>query len=283
MIFIHVSPEYFATLGMPLLAGRVFHPQDNASAPQVAIINQAAARNLFPDMNPLGMVYRELDRKGVPQGPPIEIAGVTSNERMTRPGGMVVNAIYRPLAQCSATCNEPLSYNIRYAGPLGDAAKRLNQVAIATAPQVGMEFRLRTDSFGEMMTRERLSAQVSGGMGLLTLFLAAIGIYGVMAYAAARRTREIGIRMALGAGRAQVLRMVLGESLTIVILGVALGAPLAYWTGQIIRGQLFGVTPADPLSMITSALAMIVVALAAAWLPARRAAAVDPMLALRYE
>ncbi len=281
-VFLLASPGYFQTLHAPLVAGREFTEEDSATSPAVAVISESAARQFFPRMNPLGLTFRHVDETGRESA--VEVVGVAKDmKELVRSSGQPYPMIFRPLAQCSSPCPSFGTYKLRFLGPLSDITARAKNAAKDVDSHLALEFGLESDLVNEGYQRDRMSATLATLFGALALVLAAIGIYGVTSYATAQRTNEIGIRMALGARRHHVLRLIVGESLRVVLIGVALGALGAFGASRLIREMLFGVTPADPLSFTLAAALMISVAVIAALLPAYRALKTDPIIALRAE
>jgi len=281
-IFILASPGYFQTLHAPLIAGRDFSEEDSAASPAVAILSETAARRFFPRMNPLGLAFRQLDGSG--QEPAVEVVGIAKDmKELVRSSDQPFPAVYRPIAQCWSPCPLFGTYELRFVGPLSDITARAKGAAKDIDPHLALEFRLESDVANEGYQRDRMSAMLASSFGLVALALAAIGIYGVTSYATAQSTTEIGVRIALGAQRRDVLRLIMGESLRVVLIGVALGALGAFGASRLIREMLFGVTPADPLTFTLAAALMVMVALIATLLPAYRALKTDPIIALRAE
>jgi putative ABC transport system permease protein len=272
-----VGPGYHELMGIPLVQGRGFTERDNANAPRVAIINEAMARAYFPNQNPLGKRFSR--GQGMPW---MEIIGVTRDHSLRsltetpfphfdlpalqHPYGsfarLVVRAKRDPLTALPAARKEALALNaqveIEQPTTLYDEVK--NSIAAA-----------------------RMASTLTSLFGLTALLLAGVGLYGVMSYAVTRRTREIGVRMALGAGRGDVLRLVFKQGLLMTGLGLALGSAAALSLTRLIKTMLYGVSPADPLTFVAVALLLAGVGLLACWIPARRATKVDPIIALRYE
>jgi predicted permease len=270
-----VAPNFLSTMGIPLLLGREFTPQDNQQSPKVAVVNQKLAARFFPNQNPIGMriiMYKT----------EMEIVGVA---RDTRYGG--IREAIPPLAYIPYLQDKPAEVMSFVARTVGDPMASL--AAIRHAVQsVDRDLPLRSvRTQGELIAmsfnKERLFATLSGFFGLLALALVSIGLYGVMSYTVARRTHEIGVRMALGAQSGNVLRMIMGESMLLVLIGSAVGLAAALATTRLVAGMLFELAPNDPLTITLATLLLLVVAALAGWLPARRAAQVDPMVALRQE
>ncbi len=271
-----VAPKYFETLGTPLLAGRDFTMRDNKSTPKVAIINQTMARYYFGGTNPIGRHLTQGDNQLV------EIVGVVGDAKYLSLREKPPRTLYTPCFQRDLPWD--LSVFIRTNLPMSAMAGPIRDAVHSVDRNVTLN---RIGSFSEQveqsLIRERMIALLSSFFGLLALLLASIGLYGVMSYSVVRRTNEIGIRVALGAERRDVLRMVLRETMRPVIAGIAIGLPAALVSMRLIRDQLFGLEPDDPSTLCGAIIAIVGVAALAGYLPARRAARVDPMVALRYE
>lgn len=280
-IFSRVGPDYFKTLEIRLLAGREFDARDKVDAPKVGIVNEAFTRKFLNGANPLGQAFW-IEGIGDTPDTRYEIVGLV---RDTKFGDL--REEFRPIVYTSPT-------QAANAGPSGSVLirSRLPQSETVTAvkrlmseinPSMTVDFRGFKPMIEATILRERLMATLSGFFGLLALLLACIGLYGILSYGVASRTSEIGIRMALGAKRRDVLWLVLREALLLVIAGMALGVPMIFAVTRLASTLLFGLTPTDPVSLLLAALLMLVVAMMASYLPARRAARVEPMLALRNE
>jgi len=278
-----VAPRYFETLGVPLLLGRDFNQADNASEPKVVIINEACARQLFPQENPLGK--RLAVKRGRTEfGQPLEIIGVVSDVRYISLFEPARPHVYQTTLQRYAST---LTLHVRADGnPSGLIAAVRREVQTLDRHLPIFNVRTLAEQLRNSLEIQRSAATFIGTFGLLALLLTSIGIYGVMAYAVTQRTHEIGIRMALGASRSDVLKMVLRQGMTLALCGVALGLAGAYVLTKYLESvtsMLYGVKPTDPLTFGVIAVLLTVVALMACYLPARRATQVDPMVALRYE
>ena len=273
-----VSPGFFATFGTRLLAGRDFDWRDRADSPPVVIINQTMARYYFHNSSPLG------HRLALGRGAMAEIVGVVADARYMSLREPIQRTAYANAFQSVPAMDGSLRLEVRTAtDPLQLLAAVRNEVrSLAAAVPVKNEttFERQID---ESLIQERLMATLSGFFGALALLLAALGLYGVLAYAVGRRTAEIGIRMALGADRRSVLWMVMRETVGLVIGGIAVSLPLTLAATRTVEKLLFGLTPADPRTMALAILTMLAAAAAAGYLPARRATRVDPVVALRYE
>jgi predicted permease len=272
-----VSPGYFAAFGTPLLAGRDFDWHDRPESLPVALINESMARYYFHNASPLG---RWVVLGG---GGPARIVGVVKDARYMSLREPIHRTVYMDEFQL-AEMDQGLGFEVRTTtNPLQLLAPIRSEVH-----KIGGNVPVKNETtfdrqIDQSLMQERLMATLSGFFGALALLLAAIGTYGVLAYAVGRRTNEIGIRMALGASGGSVLWMILRETVTLVLGGIAVGLPLTLAVTRLTGKLLFGLTPADPLTLALAMFAMAVTAAAASYLPARRAARVDPMVALRYE
>jgi len=265
-----ISPNYFQTLGIPLVRGREFTSQDTASAPLVFIVNEAAARRYWPGQEAIG--------KRLNGG---EVVGVVRNSKER---GLTADAsptIYKPLLQ---NYQSPLTLHLRTAmegQPLLAALRREVRSLDGTLPVYDIGT-LAQQRDGSLYT-ERLAAALLTLFGLLALSLAAVGIYGVLSYVVTERTREMGIRLALGARPRDLLRLVVGQGLVLTLIGLVIGVGASFALTRLIAKLLFGVSATDPLTFVVIPLLLTGVALLACWIPARRATRVDPLAALRYE
>ena len=278
-----VTPGFFSTLGIPLVKGRDFTVDDHAQAPRVAIISETMARRYWPDEDPIGKRLRE-DSRGAPiPNPWLSIVGVVGEVKYR---GLPQNPnadpdVYIPLAQtpvgnlflAARSGVDPNSLVAAVRGVLQKLDPNLPAYEVTTM----------AEQVTNQTTRSRFSAWLLGVFGALALALAAIGIYSVMAYAVEQRSREIGVRVALGARAGDVLKMVIGQGMRLALLGVALGLGAALALTQLMKRLLFGVGAADPLTYGAIALLLTLVALLACYVPARRATKVDPIVALRIE
>ena len=286
-----VSPGYFKTMGIPLVLGRDFDARDAIYEPgdpkhpyppryRVAIANESYAKHYFGDRTPLG---RHIGF-GIDPGTktPIEIVGVVKDAKYTGVRDEIPEQIFVPFLE-NDFAGGAVMY-VRTSQPSAPALGAIRQALREIDANVPM-YNPRTleHQIESSLLNERLVATLSTGFGLLATLLAVIGLYGVMAYTVARRTREIGVRMALGAVPADVVWLVMREVLWLVGTGVAIGLGAALGLSRLIRTQLYGITPHDPLTIVAAALALGLVALVAGYIPARRATRVNPMLALRYE
>ncbi len=273
-----IYPNSFAALGIPLVAGRDFNAQDNQQAPRVAIINESMARRFFGNQSPVGRSFN-----WGWSGSQLEIVGVAKDVKYRSFREQERPMFYTPFLQ-PGTSRGQMTLVVRTTGDAVSLAAMLQREARALDPAMPM-FTAETlaAQVNASLAQERLMAMLSSVFGLLALLLACIGLYGVMSSAVTRRTNEIGIRMALGAQRGNVIRMVLRESMSLVMIGVLIGLGAALATTRMIASLLFGLTPTDPLTIGLATLLLLVIAALAGYLPARRASQVDPMAALRVE
>ena len=285
--------NYFATMEIPLLRGRGFTAQDDQRAPQVGIVNQTFAQKFFPNTDVLGQrvtFFRENNRA-------VEIVGVVADTKYMSQREELKPLLYTPWQQEVAVIGD-MNFALRTTGEPTALAATVRQVVRELDSNLPVtEVSTQAARAQATLGQERLSARLLSFFGGLALLLAAIGLSGVLAYSVAQRTNEIGIRMALGAQAANVLRLVVWQGMKLVLLGLALGALSGFalqrflasqyfasstWQRQLAR-QLYQVSGTDPLTFIVIAVLLLLVALAACWLPARKAAKVDPLVALRYE
>ena len=280
VFFNAVSDGYFATLGTPLLAGRDFGPGDAAGSEPVAVINEAMARKFFGGASPLG---RRIGlRDGPDPGRAMRVVGVVGNTKYGTLREAAKPLVYLPLEQ-DAGGGPSLDLELRAHGPPAWLVPAVTAAVGGIDRGISLRYATLAEQVGASLTQERLLATLSGFFGALALLLAAVGLYGTMAYSVARRRGEIGIRMALGAARARVVRLVLGEVGRMLLAGVALGALAAAVMVRRVVPFLFGLAPSDPATWALSALTLAIAVAAAGALPAWRAARVDPMDSLRQE
>ncbi len=278
-VFNIADPNYFQTMQIPLLQGRQFAESDDAQAPPVIIINQTLANIWWPNQSPLGKRVKQ----GFPQdkNPYREIVGVVGDLKQDGPDAEQLPEVFEPAAQSPSEAMTVVvrtgSYPLAMAKSAQDAIQSVDKDLPVSAIQP------MTQYITEALARRRFSTLLLGLFGGLALLLAAVGIYGVMAYTVAQRTHEIGIRTALGAQSSQILRLILGRGGVLALAGVGLGLVFALGLTRLMASLLYGVRATDPLTFGGVALLLTLVALAACYIPARRATKVDPMVALRYE
>ena len=275
-----VTPDYFKTLHVPLLAGRDFRPTDVMGAPKVAMVNEAFAKKYFGTTNALGHRIGKGNDLGTKTD--ITIIGVAGNTKYENMREEIPIEMFIPYQQ-QEFANGMTAYVRTTQDPelvFREARKVVHELDpnLPVFSMITLERQMENS-----LVTERLVATLSSGFGVLATLLAAIGLYGVMAFTVTRRTREIGIRMAIGAARSDVLWLVLREVLLLLGAGILVALPVSWALTQSVRSQLYGIQPSDPLSIGAATLAIALVAVAAGYVPARRATAVDPMRALRYE
>jgi len=275
------SDSFLKTMRIPVILGRDLSPGDGPAAPLVAVVNETFAKQVFPGENPVGETFLLGEKNPDPQ--PIRIVGVAKDAHYNGVRAPVTATSYIPYSQRLQGLRQ-MTFAIRTVLPplsIAGAVRRAVADIDRSIPVAGL--RTEEDQIRDSLGAERLFAGLVGSFGALAALLAAIGLYGVLAYTVAHRTAEIGIRIALGASRGNVQWLVLRESLVTVVLGIFVGAPAALALSRLVRSMLYGVTPADTVSFAAALLLMIAVTAIAAYVPARRAARVDPMVALRYE
>jgi predicted permease len=282
--WLRVGPHYFETIGTRLLKGRVIDERDQPGAPRAAVVNEAFARRFFPNGNALGQHFGDGDEK---HSGDFEIVGIVEDTKYQDTRGPAYAMFFWPLLQVPP--GEPLrgwvsSIQLHVAGRPESIEPGVRQTIAGVDPRLTV---LKLQSFSEQVAlnfnQERLIARLTELFGALALILACLGLYGLTAYAVARRTNEIGIRMALGAGQGNVLALVLRSALVQVGLGLAIGIPAALAGGRLLAAQLYQVKSYDPAILGTAALILAASAILAASVPARRASRVDPVIALRHE
>jgi predicted permease len=276
-----VTPEYFATLRTPLVAGRTFDSGDTATSPRVAIVNETLARRFFPNVDPIGKYFR---MSGPDPGSTeqLQIVGVVKDSKYISLREADLPFAYVPLTQ-APFIPEGSSFEIRTAVNPTSMIPSAREAIGGVNKAASLRFITLAQQVDDSLVPERLLAMLSGFFGALALLLTAIGLYGVMAYLVTRRTHEIGIRMALGARQGSILRLVLRDSAVLLAAGIAIGIAGAFWITQFVRHLLFGLTPRDTETLAVAVVVLLAVGLLASYLPARRATKVDPMVALRYE
>jgi predicted permease len=274
-----INPGYFSAMGIPLITGREFTRRDGAQAPKVGVINQAMARYFFGNENPIG---RHLGFGSRERTPEIEIVGVVRDGKYESLREQAQRTVYIPVAQDPTT--EQVTFYVRGAGKVEAMTGALRgAVARLDANLPVYDVQSVETGIDDSIYIDRMIAALSTFFGGLATLLAAIGLYGVMAYSVTRRTREIGVRMALGADRGSVLWLVMKEVAVLAGVGIAVALPVAYGLGRLVNSQLYGVAPADAVVLVGGAVFLAVVAALAGYFPALRATRVDPLVALRYE
>jgi predicted permease len=273
-----VGPGFFAVMNLPLILGRPFSPQDTKTSPKVAVISEELARRFYPDTSPLGKRFR-MGRSGKEEE--MEVIGVVKDSKyrslIERPQPMA----YYPYSQQNWYLG---NFEVGFSGEPGAIVSAVRQAIKDVNRNLPIaEVAMFSEQVDRSLVQQKLIARLSSIFGLLALLLAAIGLYGVISYSVTQRTREIGIRMALGAGRRNVLRLVLGQGAKLTLIGALAGLGAAWALTRWIESLLFGVSPTDLVTFVMIALLLMIVALLACYIPARRAAKVDPMVSLRIE
>ena len=276
-----LGPGYFQTLGTPLLAGRDFDDRDTANSPKVVIVNQAFIRKILKGADPLGKRFRIHEAPGKPR-PLYEIVGVTGDNKFQDMHEEYLPFMYFPAAQ-----EEKLGPDdqiiIRSSLPLGSLMASVKQAMNAVNPGIDLEFKVFKTQVHHSLVQDELMATLSGFFGFLAALLAAIGLYGVISYMVLQRTKEIGIRMAIGARPGDVVAMILKEAGVLTAAGLAIGTTLALASAQVVKSLLYGLKPRDPLTIVLAVVTLTGVAAFASFLPAYRASRLDPLKALHYE
>jgi putative ABC transport system permease protein len=277
--FNRVGPGYFRTMRTGLLAGREFDQRDTAASLKVAIVNEAFARKHFGAPNVVGRTFHLDADAGKPE-PLFQIVGVVHNTKYRQLREDFTPIGFFPFAQDEEP--EPSArFVLRVQGAPGPLMKTLQETVAQVSPVIGIQFRLLSAQLEESLLRERLMATLSSAFAVLAVLLSMLGLYGVIAYMVARRRNEIGVRIALGADRGRVIRLVLRETVVLVAAGLVLGLGIAVWAGRAAAALLYGLPPADPVSLAAGAGLLALIALLASYGPARRAASVEPVVALR--
>jgi ABC-type antimicrobial peptide transport system permease subunit len=271
-----VSPGFFATLGTKLLAGRDFTWHDDAKAPQVAVVNASFARQILHTEDGVGKRFR-----GGRSWPFTEVIGIVEDGKYESLTESQVPVVFWSIQQ---SYNSTTTLEVRSSLPAPQMLGEIRRTISRLDPELPLYgVGALTQMLGFAFFPSRAAAIALGAFGLLAIVLAATGVHGLVAYAVSRRTHEIGIRMAVGARPVQVLRLILGKTTTLLIVGSVLGLGLALAAGRVIASIVYGAEARDPLVMISVWVAIALLALFASWSPARRATRVDPLIALRHE
>jgi putative ABC transport system permease protein len=276
-----LGPGYFKTVGTPLLAGRDFDDRDTATSVKVVIVNQAFARKILKVADPLGKRFRIHEAPGKPR-PLYEIVGVTADNKFQDMHEDFLPFMYFPSTQEDKPSPED-QILIRSSLPITTLIGSMKETIAVLHPAIDLEFMVFKTRIQNSLLQDQLMATLSGFFGFLAALLAAIGLYGVMSYMVIQRTKEIGIRMAIGANRVDVLRMILREATVLTGTGLVIGAGLALAAAQAAKSMLYGLQPRDPLTLVLAVITLSAVAALASFLPAYRASKLDPLTALRYE
>ncbi|MGH9584247.1 MAG: FtsX-like permease family protein, partial [Bryobacteraceae bacterium] len=276
------SEGYFRTLGIPLIRGRIFGGQDGLNSPNVAVISEALARERWPHQDPIGQTIDFGNMDG--ELKPLTIVGIVGDVRargLNLPASQPI--IYVDYRQRGMKANSSPTILLRSTAPPAEIVSAARGIFHHLAPDVPVKFSTFADEMGGWLADRRFLLLLVGLFAAAALALAAVGIYGVVAFSVTRRTQEIGIRMALGAERRDVLRLVVGEGARMAAGGVVIGIGASLAITRLLSSLLFGISATDPLTFAAVAVLLSLVALAASYIPARRAMKVDPMTALRYE
>jgi putative ABC transport system permease protein len=280
VVYRAVGPGYFSTMGIKLVQGRDFNEQDKSDSVQTVVISEKTARHYWPGENAIGKRLKP----GITtsEGPWREVIGVVKDTRQNdfiAPPKMQMYVVH---SQVNFVVPNALVVRTSMA-PMSLATSVRNAVWAIDKDQPVSNVRSMEEIVSRAVARQRFSMMLLGIFATLALVLAAVGIYGVMSYSVAQRTREIGIRMALGAQRRDVLKMAVGQGLKLVLIGVAIGVASAFVLTRVMASLLFGVSATDPVTFVTISLVLVTVAALASYIPALRAARIDPMVALRYQ
>jgi predicted permease len=275
-----VGPDFLEVMGIPLVLGRGIEARDIVPSPRVAVINEALARACFGSESPVGKRFRWSFKEVWD----VEVIGVVKDARYDRLRGNVPATAYVPYTQRPFPWLEKMSFEVRIAGSPANAIARIRRTVAEIDPMLPMtNVKTQEAQIDDSLVQEHLFASLVSLFSAITLALACVGLYGSVAYAVTRRTRELGVRMALGANRITILRMLLGQVALTVGIGLVLGLPATWVLTRIIESQLYGIKPHDPASLAMASAGVVVLAMLAAFLPARRALRIDPVRALRYE
>jgi predicted permease len=278
VILNRVSPGYFQTMQTPLLVGRDFNQTDVPAAPRKAIVNQAFARKYYGGANPVGKVFHDSDAPGKTY----QVVGMVKDSKFYDLREDSLPTIYVSFKQTNGP-EQRSTLMIRSDESLFSLISSINSAANRINPSMVISYTVFKTQIREGLLRERLMATLSGFFGALATVLAVIGLYGVISYFVIQRRNEIGVRMALGANRSDILRMVLRDAAILLGIGLAVGTGLTIAAGSAAASMLYGLKPSDPLTLAAAIAGIVAVGLAASFLPAHRAANIHPMAALREE
>jgi predicted permease len=281
-LFNRVSPDYFKTMQTPFVAGRDFNDRDNLSAPKVMIVGESVAREFFGSANPIGKTI-SLNKHGQPdQKEPYQIIGVVKDAKYSQVNEGPTKTVYLPSGQ-DADPGVDIRYEVRADGPVEALTPSIRSAIAGQNRDISLEFRSFEGLVNESLAQPRVVGLLSLIFGSLALLLAMVGLYGITMYAVTRRRAEIGIRMALGAQRQDMIWLVLRDVLLLLTIGMSVGIGISLASGRLVTSLLYGVRPNDPIQLVMAGLILAVATAIAAYIPARRAARIDPMVALRYE
>jgi predicted permease len=275
------GPEFFKTMNIPLLLGRDFTERDNEDAPKAAVVNETFVKRYFRNRSPIGQ------RIGLGENHfDMEIVGVAADAKYASLRDETPATVYQPFRQ--AYLIRGMHFELRTAGNPKSLIRDVRRVVASIDRNVPLyDVKTQDEQIGELLLQERLFAKLSAFFGVLALALVCVGLYGVLSYAVARRSREIGIRMAVGARRGAIVSMVLKETMFVVVAGLLLGIPASFaathFAASVISDLLYGLEPNDVISLVAATAALIAAAAFASLVPARRASRVDPITAIRHE
>jgi len=288
-----VSPQFFQTIGQPVIRGRGFTDQDTATSQMVAVVNQTFVKKFFPKEDPIG---RHFGTSGQESASDYEIVGIVADAKYNNPRDPYRPFYFRPITQLNKTFKRPNaimgetrsifpnSITVQYVGDTASLESTARRTLANINPDLTMvSFKSLDYQVADNFNGERLISRLTGLFGLVALAIASVGLYGITSYSVARRTNEIGLRMALGANRSNVVVMVMRRALVLVAVGLVIGIPIALLGGRLMRTQLYDVKAYDPLTLIGAVLVLSASAALAGFIPARRAASIEPMKALRIE
>jgi predicted permease len=279
--FNFVGPDFFQVMQMPVILGRGIESHDMAATPRVAVINETLARHGFGGGSPVGRRFRWSFKEAEVD---VEVIGVVKDAKYHQLRGNVPATVYAPYTQSPFGWPQEMSFEVRATGNVAAAIAGMRRAVREIDRMLPLtQVETQEAQIDDTLAQERLFASLVSLFSAITLVLACVGLYGSVAYTVTHRTRELGVRMALGAGHLAVMRMLLGQVMVTITAGLVLGLPATWALTRVIESQLYGVRPHDPASLLAAFVAVTAVALLAAFLPARRAMRIDPVLALRYE
>jgi predicted permease len=281
--FLMTGPDFFSTMQIPLLQGRALDERDRPGSPAAAVVSEAYVKTYFPNQNPLGQ-HIVIARRPPFHDREVEIVGVAANARYGALKGAFRDIVYLPFNQGSYDPVDEMTFALRGSGDLLRYVQTVREIVRMADPRVPVtDVKTQAAEIDQTMNQEIIFARLGTAFAVLALFMACAGLYGTMSYMVTRRTGEIGIRMALGAQRGAVIRMVLREVLVLAGAGLAIGVPVALATSRFISSFLFEVQPNSPAAFLSACAILLSAVLLAGYAPARRASRIDPMSALRHE
>jgi predicted permease len=273
--FNNVSPGYFPLLGIPIVRGRNFTSAENRAGSPVAILTESTARRLWPGQDPVGQIIRDGTGEGAAR---LEVVGIAGDAQVASLGKTATLYLFRPAGPEQQTRMLAMAH---YAGDYASALRNIKTAVEGLDPEMPVKVTRLEDNMEFWRSLTRIPSIMFAALGGVALLLATIGVYGMVSYSVSRRIREIGIRMALGAGGGRIVSLIVRQGMRPVIVGAAIGMACSAAVSSLMSSLLYGVSPWDPISFISVAAFLSAVSLAACWAPARRAARVDPMESLR--